>query len=187
MSANETNLLGRLQRGDPSAFDEVYERYHVRLYGFLLRLAGRREIADDLFQETWEKLATNAARLRDDSDLAAWIFTVARNAYKNHRRWSLLDLGRLVVTDDALASVEVAAPSPEVHAQDRERLAGLDRALASLSVVSREALLLVGVEGLDQETAAVVVGTTHAAFRQRLSRARAELSALVDQRKGDPG
>lgn len=173
-------LLPRLQRGERSAFDEVYALYKTRLYAFLLRLAGRREIAEDLFQETWTKLATHATSLRDDSDLAAWLFTVARNTYRSHRRWALLDLSRLLAVDDPYERVkDERGRSPDVAAEDAERARQLDRALSSLSDKSREALLLVGVEGFEQEQAARIVGVSYAAFRQRLTRARAELAEAM--------
>jgi len=80
---------------------DQFSGHRERIYSFLLRLCGRRDVADDLFQETWAKLATNAVRLREDSDLAAWLFTVARNVYRSHRRWTLLHLSRLVCAGDS--------------------------------------------------------------------------------------
>ena len=192
--ANEANegrddaaLVTRLRAGDRTAFDAIYARFHVRIYGFLFRLSGRRDVADDLFQETWTKLATHADRLRDDSDLAAWLFTVARNAHRNHRRWTMLDLGRLAAGNDPhafLESVAEHAPGPAVRAEDAQQLARLERALARLSAASREALLLVAVEGFEQEQAAAIVGASYPAFRQRLSRARAELSVALERNAG---
>jgi len=183
---DEHLLLEKLREGDSAAFDTIYGRYHARLYGFLFRLSGDREAAADLFQETWEKLATHASRLRDGSDVAAWIFTVARNASRNHRRVRSLDLVRLVRTEsDVLDTIASTARGPEELTHDRDAVVRLERALASLSATSREALLLVALEGLDQERAAEIVGVSHAAFRQRLSRARDELARRLSH-EGDP-
>ena len=189
--SNDAALVRRLRAGDRGAFDEIYACFRVRIYAFLLRLCGRRDVADDLFQETWTKLAMNADRLRDDSDLAAWLFTVARNAYRSHRRWTMLDLGRLMGGDDALSTVATDAPTPHARAEDAQRLATLERALSKLSTASREALLLVAVEGFEQEQAAAIVGASYPAFRQRLARARAELAEAMtkherDERRGGP-
>jgi RNA polymerase sigma-70 factor (ECF subfamily) len=62
----------------------------------------------------------------------------------------------------------------------------LERALASLPPASREVLLLVGVEGFEQEQAAAMLGITYDALRQRLARARAQLAerlAMVETRE----
>jgi RNA polymerase sigma-70 factor (ECF subfamily) len=157
-----------LQRGDAAAFDAVYASYHARIYQFLYRLAGRRDLAEDLFQETWLKLARHATTLRDDTDLGAWLFTVARNAYRSHRRWLLIDLQRRVEP--------ATVPSAEGVVEARRELA---RALEALSDGDKEVLLLVAVEGMEQERAAAVLGISYDNLRQRLSRARANLSAKL--------
>jgi RNA polymerase sigma-70 factor (ECF subfamily) len=56
----------------------------------------------------------------------------------------------------------------------------LEQALASLSDLDREVLLLVGVEGLPHERAACILGVGEAAFRKRLSRARERLELALD-------
>jgi len=57
----------------------------------------------------------------------------------------------------------------------------LEAALKQLPLASREVLLLVGVEGMDQEEVARVLGVTYDALRQRLSRARAQLAETMDR------
>jgi RNA polymerase sigma-70 factor (ECF subfamily) len=143
-------------------------------------MSGRRDTAEDLFQETWLKLARHARGLRDDSDLAAWIFTVARNEYRSHRRWALLDWSRLVVLDED-ASYPSGAPDADRHTDAARGIVRLETALRALSPEHREVLLLVGVEGLEQEQAAAVVGIRYDAFRQRLARARVELERAIER------
>jgi len=169
----ERPLVDGLRRGDPDAFDAVYAKHRARVHAFLLRLTGRREIAEDLFQETWLKLARSASRLQEDTDLRAWLFTVARNAWVSHRRWAMLDVSRLVALDlDAPAR----EPDPDARADAARSVARLEAALASLPPASREVLLLVGVEGFEQEQAARILGISYDALRQRLARARAQLA-----------
>ncbi len=168
-------LVDALRRGDGAAFDAVYARYRARILGFLLRLSGRRDVAEDLFQETWVKLARHAPRLQEDTDLAAWLFRVARNAYVSHRRWSMLDVSRLLsIEEDALPAPRTS--DAEARTDAARAVARLERALASLPPASREVLLLVGVEGFEQDQAASVLGISYEALRQRLSRARAQLA-----------
>jgi RNA polymerase sigma-70 factor, ECF subfamily len=180
VEASDLALTTRLKRGERAAFQEVYERFRTRVYAFLLRLSGRRDTADDLFQETWLKLARHARRLRDDTDLAAWIFTVARNEFRSHRRWALLDLSRLVVLEEAAPYarllVDAEGDADAVRAARR-----LEVALAALSPEHREAILLVGVEGFDQDRAAEIAGVRYDAFRKRLERARAELDRALSR------
>lgn len=172
---SEKPLIDALRRGDAAAFDTLYARYRGRVLGFLLRLAGRRDVAEDLFQETWVKLAGHAPRLAEDTDLAAWLFRVARNAWVSHRRWSMLDLSRLVALQEEVVAPPRATGSEE-RADAARAVARLEAAIASLPAASREVLLLVGVEGFEQEQAAAILGISYAALRQRLARARSQLA-----------
>lgn len=174
-------VLG-LRRGEARAFDLAYAKYRARIHGFLLRLSGRRDVAEDVFQETWLKLARNAEKLHEDTDLAAWLFTVARNAHVSHRRWAMLDVSRLVALGEEAGGASAdESKAPDAQADATRSIARLERALAALSPGNREVLLLVGVEGFDQEEAAGILGVRYDAFRQRLARARADLAALLEK------
>jgi RNA polymerase sigma-70 factor (ECF subfamily) len=162
-------LVRELRQGRAAAFDLVYERYHKRILNFLSRLSGNRALAEDLYQETWLKLARNVGSLHEDSDLGAWLFTVARNQYLSHRRARSVDRARL-----SLVSPEPTA-SPETQASARASLAAVELALARLSCEDRELLLLCGVEALTPAQAATILGISAEATRQRLLRARTRL------------
>ena len=182
---SEQPIVDGLRRGDRRAFNEAYDRHRGRIFGFLLRLSRRRDVAEDLFQETFVRLARSAPTLAEDTDLAAWLFTVARNLFVSHRRWSMLDLSRFVALGEDLAHAS-ARPLPDADADSARDLARLERALASLPTASREILLLVGVEGFEQEQAAAMLGIRYDAFRQRLSRARAQLATALEKLASQP-
>lgn len=160
-------------------FDRTYAEMHPRILGFLLRLSGRRDTAEDLAQETWLRFAKAAPTLPADANVPAYLFTVARNAFVSHRRWAMLDLSRIVMLGFESMGATAAAPDEE---HDRARaVRALESALAKLPLASREVLLLVGVEGLEQEEVAKILGISYDALRKRLSRARAELAAKMDK------
>ncbi|MFZ5785269.1 MAG: RNA polymerase sigma factor, partial [Acidobacteriota bacterium] len=85
-SPTDADLVERLRAGDTAAFDVAYGQFRARVFSFVLRLVGRREPAEDLAQETWLRLAGNAASLRADTRLAPWLFTVARNLCMSYWR-----------------------------------------------------------------------------------------------------
>jgi RNA polymerase sigma-70 factor (ECF subfamily) len=180
---DEQQLFARLKDGDVAAFDRAYARYRTRLYGFLVRLCRSPEVAEDLLQETWLRLAERAAFLRDDTRLGSWLFTVARNLFYSYCRSRLLDedriqeLGRLhIEKGGGLSPLEAAA----THDLTRR----VEHALATLRSHYREALLLVAVEGMAPSEAAGVCGLKPEAFRKRLSRAREMLAKQLDRADG---
>jgi RNA polymerase sigma-70 factor (ECF subfamily) len=171
-------LVARLRQGDAGAFDDAYARFRPRIYGFLWRLSRDPEVAMDLVQDTFVALARNATKLAPDTNLAAWLFTVARNAHRSHRRWAALDAGRLVVLEDDLP-VPGGGRGPDESVDAARARQRLERAIFSLGEAHREVLLLVAVEGMSHDQAAAILGTTPEATRQRLSRARAELASRM--------
>ena len=180
----ELALVERLRGGDTTAFDAVYEAFHARLFTFLLRLSRRRDVAEDLLEETWLRLVKHARRLRPETRLGPWLFTVARHLHVSYVRSRILEDS---ATESLMAlwpfSIERSSPFEAAAASELQRR--IERALASMPVTSREVLLLVAVAGLDQADAADVCGITPEALRQRLSRARALLArALEDGRSG---
>ena len=178
----ELTLVGRLREGEADAFDEIYAVFNKPLFTFLIRLSRHRDVAEDLHEETWLRLVRHAGRLRADTRLGPWLFTVARNLHVSYRRSRALE-------DSVTASViglwpfstRQMSPFEETAANELERR--IEQALANLPTASREVLLLVGVSGFDQSEVADICGITPSALRQRLHRAR-ELLAHALERDG---
>jgi RNA polymerase sigma-70 factor, ECF subfamily len=169
-----SELVELLRRCDRAAFRELYARYAQPTFAFLRRLARRHDAAEDLQQETWLAVARHASRLAPGSDLAAWIFTIARNQFRSWRRRVPEPAAGAAV----LQLVSASTGDPGDH--------DLERALAALPEIHREILLLVGVQGLATERAADVLGIRADAARQRLARARAALAEALRADDADP-
>jgi RNA polymerase sigma-70 factor (ECF subfamily) len=171
-------LVGRIRDGDAAAFDDVHAIFNGRLFGFLVRLTRRRDVAEDLLEETWLRFVAHANRLEPDTRLGPWLFTVARHVHVSYCRSRALD-DRF--TADAFGLWPAALlDSPFDHAVGNELQRRIEVALASLPVPFREVLLLVAVEGLRPAEAAVVCGVSPEALRQRLKRARDLLAKRLE-------
>src|SRR5512134_3492331 len=88
---SELALVRRLKTGDRAAFDDVHAACNDRLFTFLVRLSRRRDVAEDLLEDTWLRLVSRAPSLRSDTRLGPWLFTVARNRYFSYCRSRLLE------------------------------------------------------------------------------------------------
>lgn len=155
-----------------AAFREVYATHRSVVHGFLRRLSGDSDTAADLFQNVWLKLARHRRRLSEDTDLRAWLCTVARREYLSYRRAQTLDLGRLLTfgrEPSELSAGTVGDP----------RLHEINAALQRLADCDREVLLLTSVDGLSMRQAAAVLAISEPALRQRLLRARRRLTTAV--------
>ncbi len=174
----ELRLVARLKAGDPSAFEAIYDAFRPRLYGFLVRLSRRCDVAEDLLEETWLRLVSRAVTLTDDARLAPWLFAVARNLYRSWRRSRAVDAARTSELDPSWPAAE-RGDSPFEAAATAELERRVEGALARLSLADRELLRLVGVEGLTPGEAAGVCGLPAVTVRARLHRARQKLAAQM--------
>lgn len=177
-----------LRDGSPRAFAAFHRAHSPRLYAYLVRLTRDRALADDLFQESWLRLARALPGLLADDgrgntpDLRAFVFAIARNAFLDARR---ADRRRptIPLDDDTTdAGPRDDAPSLEAVLADRQTLGYLEEVLGTLPETAREILHLVAFEGMTPQEAAPVLGLTPEATRKRLERARGALAEALTAR-----
>lgn len=186
---SDEELVRAIRGGDARAFDELYARYARRLFGYVHRMLGRRDLAEDVFQEVFlEVLEKDSLELRDDR-FAGWLFTVARNRCltllrTSERREQML---RGPAAAEALgeAPAAVAGGSSDELVERRAKLELLREALATLSESAREVLLLKEVGGLTYRQIAELQEVPEGTAKSRLHFAlRAVRRALGVKRSG---
>jgi RNA polymerase sigma-70 factor (ECF subfamily) len=179
----ELELVARLRAGDTTAFDAVHAEFNTRLFNFLARLSRRREVAEDLLEETWLRFVARAPKLREDTQLGPFLYTIARNLHVSYCRSRMIEdhhsLGMI-----GLWPTGTPRPSPFEATAANEITARLETALAALPAIYREALLLIGIDGMTTAEAAAICGVTPETMRQRISRGRAMLTQRLDGADG---
>lgn len=128
--------------------------------------------ADDLVQDCLERAISRRSLFRPGGPLRPWLFTILTNLHRNalrgaRRRGEHLDL-------DTLPDLGLPAPQPGYLA-----LAELDRAVGTLPLDQKEALLLVTLEGLSYGEAAGILDIPLGTLMSRLGRARATLRQMT--------
>ena len=142
------------------------------LRAFAYSLTNSWDRADDLVQDTLTRAWAGLDRFERGSNLNAWLFTILRNLfYSEHRK------RRREVEDRDGAH----AGRLRTHAEQQSRLDFEDfrKALAKLPSQHREALLLVGAEGLSYEDAAAICGVPIGTMKSRVNRGREKLAKLM--------
>jgi RNA polymerase sigma-70 factor (ECF subfamily) len=92
MTNDEQSLFEKLRNGDETAFEVIYKRYAPRLFYFVHEYVPNREIAEDIIQDSLMALWNKRSTLNDQTNLEAYIFTIAKNncLYKlRDRRYKL--------------------------------------------------------------------------------------------------
>ncbi len=127
---------GRLE---DEAFAALYARHAARVFGFLLRLTGAREAAEDALQETFVRVHRSLARFDPERDLATWLLQIARYvAIDGHR----VEAKVKRLEDRRRAEGPPPADGPRERAERDERQRLVDDVLAGLSIDDRSLLVL---------------------------------------------
>lgn len=131
-------------------------------------LTRNADLADDLVQDCLERAISRRGLFRPTGPVRAWLFTVLLNLYRNALRSSHRS-GEMVHID-AVPELSTPAPQPGHIA-----LAEMARAIDTLPLEQKEALLLIALEGLPYQEAADILKVPLGTLMSRLGRARAAL------------
>src|SRR3989449_8949003 len=176
-------LVERARHGDARAFEQLARDVERPLYRHAVRMVGQAD-AEDVVQDAllaaWRSLTSF-----EGSSFRAWIFRIATNRaldrLRSRKRHPELPLDP--PADDAeITWAEPAAPGPDLVqiVGDREALAAVEAALATLPVDQRTVLLLRDIEGFAYEEIAVITAVEIGTVKSRIHRGRlAVRNALV--------
>jgi RNA polymerase sigma-70 factor (ECF subfamily) len=179
----------QLRRGDLDALSTLIARYQNRLYRYLLRLVRQPAEAEDLFQQTWVRVAEKIRTYDPSRNFDAWLFTLARNLAFDHLRRvrpnSLDEPARVNSADESMISrLASADPGPLDQLLARERAGYLVSALENLPVIYREVLSLRFEEEMKLEEIAAVLAVPLSTVKSRLRRSLVQLRWVLETAAG---
>jgi RNA polymerase sigma-70 factor (ECF subfamily) len=167
-----------LKRQDPELLDQLIETYQHRLMRYLMFLTGKREVAEDLFQETWIRVLRRGSQYNGEARFDTWIFTIARNLVidlSRKRTMASLDEMREGGEDERPFEIVEDGPSPLEQFQGRENAAEVAAVILTLEPSYREVLTLRFHEEMSLEEIATVTRAPLSTVKSRLYRGLAAL------------
>jgi RNA polymerase sigma-70 factor (ECF subfamily) len=181
---SEASVTARgLRRRDPDLLDRLIEQYQHRLFRYLMYLSGNRELAEDLFQETWIRVLERGHQYDGKHEFSTWLYAVARNLTIDYlRKKHPVSLDGLMENEEH-APLEPADTRPmawEVLLQ-HEQAERVSAALVSIPAEYRETVVLRFQEGLALDEIAMVTGAPLGTVKSRLYRG---LNMLMSRLKG---
>jgi RNA polymerase sigma-70 factor (ECF subfamily) len=185
----EQDLLAGLRAGEEAAYETLISRFEHPIYNLVSRLTNDPGDAPDVVQEVFLKVFRNVQSFRGQSSLKTWIYRIAVNESRNHRRWFGRHRSQEIMLEAApgethgyLDWLPDPARSPMELAIDHEREALIEAALAEINPHYRAALVLREIEGLSYEEIADILETSLGTVKSRILRGRDALRQLLTER-----
>jgi RNA polymerase sigma-70 factor (ECF subfamily) len=153
-------------------FHSLYQRYAPQVHRFALFLCGEAALADDITSETFVRAWTSRGKIRE-ATVKAYLFTIARNLYRDHLRRNLRH-------QELEESMPDSSPSLESRTEHKAELRAVMAGLRELAEVDRAALLMRVQEEMPYEEIAEALELPVSTVKVKVHRARMKLMRVRD-------
>jgi RNA polymerase sigma factor (sigma-70 family) len=178
VAADDTQLVAAIRRGDDSAFEELFRRYHSRITGYVTRMVGCREHAEEIAQEAFISALRRLRETEQAIVFKAWIYGIARNGAIDHLR-ARARRGTEVGYDHVESLVEPTGAQgmsePEAAMAGKQALSDLQGAFGGLNETHHQILVMRELEGLSYDKLGERMGMSRSQVESTLFRARRRL------------
>ena len=168
---DDEQVMSRVRDDRVEMLAILFERHHVRLYNFFLRLTGDRQLSQDLVQEVFLRILKYRHSFRGESKFSTWMYQIGRNAHIDHLRSRRPE----VPIDQIWAEEPSPLPLPPQKAEREQEAALLSRALERLPLRKREVLLLSRFQGLKYDEIADLLACSVQSVKVQVHRALKDL------------
>jgi RNA polymerase sigma-70 factor (ECF subfamily) len=170
MMPTDEDAMWAVAQGNLDQAGLLFERYHLRLFNFFLRLVADRNLAQDLAQNVFVRVLRYRASYHQGQPLRAWLYQIARNVANDHfAKQKLRPVG--------LAPAHAQVPAHD-GAERAEQVAALHLALGQLPASDRELLVMSRYQDLRYEEIAQATGLTQGAVKVKIHRAIRKLREI---------
>lgn len=174
------DLLDEFRRGEPRAFDALFERHWGAVFGVLYRLTGTREEAEDLAQEVFLKLYQRGPAASREASVGGWLYRVATNVGYNALRGRRRRVAREERVAAAEANAEEAPLAAVVAAEERATV----RAILATMTERQQSCLILRHGGLSYAEIAAALGVAPGSVGTILARAEREFRRRYEEQRG---
>ncbi|PIW61027.1 sigma-70 family RNA polymerase sigma factor [Shewanella sp. CG12_big_fil_rev_8_21_14_0_65_47_15] len=185
----DEHLMQRYAKGDSKAFEPLYLKHKGALYRYFVRQLGDKQLAEDLYQETWSRVIRAAANYEASAKFNTWLYRIAHNLLIDHVR--AVKPVDLVGHDEEDAGLEVFAgkeqDKPDVQWQEAQKGLLLKACIGLLPQVQKEAFILNIEMGFTAAVISDIAGVTLEATKSRIRYAYQSLKDCVNAKWQEAG
>ncbi len=153
-----------VSKGNLDMMSMLFERYHIKIFNFLVKMTRDRDISNDITQEVFYKAIKYRASYKKGK-FSSWIYTIARNTFSDYYQSQKNK-------EQRLDEIEFKIEQQEINSiEQRETKEQLNKALDQLSQSDRELVILNRYQGIKYQEIAEITGSTIGAVKTKVHRA----------------
>jgi len=172
-------LIARARLGEDDAFQSIFDRYSRPVLSFIYDMTGKRDVAEELAQETFVRAYKSLGALQDPERLSTWLFGIARNVALEHLRARRRDSQKVEMDDPLVLNLSNDEPLPEGQLLNKEFNEVIRAALEALDEDKRMVFTLKVFHQQSYEEIAAITGFSVPKLKTDLHRARIEMRRRI--------
>ena len=149
----------------------LFERCHVKLFNYFLRLTRQRSLSEDLTQEVFFRILKYRKTYRSESKFTTWMYSIGRNAYIDHLRKYKKEMPLEEMWEEEVSPSQ----QPHEHSETQEDSEILHQALSLLSPAKKEVLVLSRFQGMKYQDISQIQGCSLSSVKVQVHRAIKDL------------
>jgi len=165
--------MSRVKQGNLPEMSGLFERYHVKLFNFFLKLTHDQSVSQDLTQNLFYRVIKYRQSYKDDNSFKSWIYQMARNMHIDYCKQQKRSSDRFENVEEY--DENVIDHKPVFEEEEFERL---DKALTKLNPEQLEIIVLSRYQGLKYEEISKIQNSTVAAIKVQMHRAIKQLREI---------
>jgi RNA polymerase sigma-70 factor (ECF subfamily) len=173
-------LMEEVKEGKVEKLAVLFEKYHVQLFNFFLRLTRNRGASEDLVQDVFLRILKYRTTYKGQSKFTVWMYQIARNAHIDYLRKSKGELS----LDDQWDEVVKTEPTPLDRLEHGQDVKLLQEALARLPLKKREVLVLSRYQDMKYKDIAELFGCQIGTIKAHVHRAIKDLGKIYYELSG---
>jgi len=182
-AASDFELAQAAAGGNMSAFEEIYQRHHRRVYSICLRMLQNSYEAEDLTQDVFIQLYRKIGSFRGDSAFTTWLHRMTVNQVLMHFRKRTVKFEK--TTEEGETPVQIVPGTESPFKMPIVDKIALENAIEQLPAGYKNVFMLHDVEGFEHEEVAKILGCSVGTSKSQLHKARLKLQKLL-KKKANP-
>jgi RNA polymerase sigma factor (sigma-70 family) len=177
---SDNKLMEDVKEGKVEKMAVLFEKHHVPLFNFFMRLTGNRNISEDLVQDVFMRMLKYRSTYQGRSKFTLWMYQIGRNAHIDYLRKKKEELP----LDEQWSDPVTQEASPEEKLEGGQDVQLLRQALAKLPLKKREVLILSRYQNLKYKEIAELMDCHIGTVKAHVHRAIKELGKIYFELQG---